>query len=99
VPGAAEALSGATLGDVADSDVEAAEHDMTRKLKEFDLERRIALGKGRLKQPGSFKEQTEYDEVLGRSRRSSGSSTNTVAVSEKSDEVLEARKTRCGEAE
>ena len=64
VPGAAEALSGATLGDVADSDVEAAEHDMTRKLKEFDLERRIALGKGRLKQPGSLEDQPEYDEVF-----------------------------------
>ena len=56
VPGAAEALSGATLGDVADADVEAAERDMTRKLKEFDLERRIAGGKARLRQPASFKE-------------------------------------------
>ena len=64
MPGAAEALSGATLGDVADSDVEAAEHDMTRKLKEFDLERRIALGKGRLRELGSLAGPNEYDEVF-----------------------------------
>lgn len=64
VPGAAEALSGATLGDVADGDVEAAERDMTRKLKEFDLERRIAAGKARLRQPGSFEDGPGYDELF-----------------------------------
>jgi DNA primase len=64
VPGSAEALSGATLGDVSGEDVEAAERDMTRKLKEFDLERRIAQGKARLKQRGSFKDQGEFDDVF-----------------------------------
>ena len=64
VPGAAEALSGATLGDVADADAEAAERDMTRKLKEFDLERRIAVGTARLKQPGSFADPAEYDDTF-----------------------------------
>jgi DNA primase len=64
VPGSAEALSGATLGDVSDEDAEAAERDMARKLKEFDLERRIAQGKARLKQPESFKDQAECDDVF-----------------------------------
>jgi hypothetical protein len=64
VSGSAEALSGATLGDVVDDDAGAAERDMTRKLKEFDLERRIAAGTVRLKQPGSFKDPAEYDDVF-----------------------------------
>jgi hypothetical protein len=64
VAGSAEALSGATLGEVADEDADAAEHDMARKLKEFDLERRIAAGKARLKQPGSFSDPAEYDDVF-----------------------------------
>jgi DNA primase len=64
LPGAAAVLSGATLGEVADEDADAAEHDMVRKLKEFDLERRIAVGKARLKQPGSFAEPAEYDELF-----------------------------------
>ena len=37
---------------------------MARKLKEFELERRIAIGKTRLKQPGSFEDRTEYDELF-----------------------------------
>jgi DNA primase len=64
VPGSAEVLSGATLGEVAEEDAEAAERDMARKLKEFDLERRIAAGKVRLRQPGSLKDQAEYDDVF-----------------------------------
>ena len=64
VEGSAEALSGATLGDVADEDAEAAERDMARKLKEFDLERRIAEGTVRLKEPGSFTNPAEYDDVF-----------------------------------
>jgi len=64
LPGAAAVLSGGTFGDVADEDAEAVERDMARKLKEFDLERRIAVGKARLKQPASFKEPAEYDELF-----------------------------------
>jgi hypothetical protein len=37
---------------------------MTRKLKEFDLARRIAVGTARLKQPGSFRDQAEYDDLF-----------------------------------
>ncbi len=64
-PGAAEALSGATLGsEIADADADAAERDMTRKLKALDLERSIAEGKARLREPGSFTEPAEYDELF-----------------------------------
>jgi len=59
-PGTAGVLSGATLGEVADEDADAAEHDMVRKLKEFDLERRIAIGNAQMKQPGSFADPAEY---------------------------------------
>ena len=64
LPGVAAALSGATLGEVADEDADAAERDMVCKLKEFDLERRIAIGKARLKQPGSFTDPAEYDDLF-----------------------------------
>ena len=61
LPGTAAVLSGATLGEVADEDADAAEHDMVRKLKEFDLERRIAIGNAQMKQPGSFADPAEYE--------------------------------------
>ncbi|MDR3686359.1 MAG: DNA primase [Coriobacteriia bacterium] len=64
LPGVAAVLSGAQLGEVADADADAAERDMVRKLKEFDLERRIAIGKARLKQPGSFTDPAEYDDLF-----------------------------------
>ena len=63
-PGSASALSGATLGEVADADADAVQRDLARKLKEFDLERRIAVGKARLKQPGSLKNPGEYDDLF-----------------------------------
>lgn len=64
-PGSAVALAAATLGDVDDSDAEAVEHDLERKLKEFDLERRIADGRARLRDPDSFGTPAEYDELFG----------------------------------
>ena len=63
-PGAAEALSGATLGDIADAEADAVCEELVRRLKEFELERRIALGRSRLKQPGTFESPSEYDELF-----------------------------------
>ncbi|NTW27980.1 MAG: DNA primase [Coriobacteriia bacterium] len=62
-PHAVEAISGSSLL-VDDSEVDAVEHDLAVKLKEFELERRIAEGKGRLRQPESFKEKADYDEMF-----------------------------------
>jgi hypothetical protein len=64
LPGAAQVLSGATLGDIAENDAEAVERDMTRKLKVFDLERRIAAGKERLRRGGAQGDDLEYDELF-----------------------------------
>jgi len=63
-PGASEALSGATLVEVGDDEAETVERELLRKLKEFDLERRIAVGKARLKKPDSFKDKAEEAEVF-----------------------------------
>jgi DNA primase len=64
-PGSASALSGASLGDLVDADADVVERDLVRKLKEFDLKRRIAEGKARLKKgPDSFKDLAEYDELF-----------------------------------
>jgi len=63
-PGASEALSGATLVESDDDEAETVERELLRKLKEFDLERRIAVGKARLKQPDSFKDKAEEAEVF-----------------------------------
>ena len=63
-PGAAGLLSGATLGDVPDADADVVEHDLERRLKEFDLERRIAAGRERLRRPESFKDAGEYDDLF-----------------------------------
>ncbi len=64
VPGAAEALSGSELAGQTGTDAEEMADDLERKLKELDLERRIAAGKGRLKQPESFKDSAEYDDLF-----------------------------------
>lgn len=63
IPGAAAALAVSDSGE-DDAQAEAIVDDMTRRLKEFELERRIAEGKARLKQPGSFKDSREYDDVF-----------------------------------
>jgi DNA primase len=64
LPGAAQRLSGATLGDIAENDAEAAERDMTRKLKVFDLERRIAAGSASLRTGRAQGDDLEYDELF-----------------------------------
>lgn len=64
VPGAAEALSGVSTDAERPDDVAAVVSGLVRRLKEFGLERRIAVGKGRLKHPEQFKDSAEYDEVF-----------------------------------
>jgi hypothetical protein len=64
VPGAAAALASAEVDADDDARAEVLADDLTRRIKEFELERRIAAGKARLKQAGSFKDPLEYDEVF-----------------------------------
>ena len=40
------------------------EGELFGKLKEFDLERRIAVGKARLKQPGALGDKSEEAELF-----------------------------------
>jgi len=63
VPGSAQLLSGARLGESGVDSVALSE-GLERRLKEFELERRIAVGKARLRSADSFASQTEYDEVF-----------------------------------
>jgi DNA primase len=63
VPGSAKDLSSARLGESA-TDMEALAEGLVRRLKEFDLERRIAVGKAWLRTPGSFKDADEYDDTF-----------------------------------
>lgn len=63
VPGSAKELSASRLAG-SGSEPEALADGLERRLKEFELERRIAVGKARLKAPGSFKSPAEYDEVF-----------------------------------
>ncbi len=62
VPGSAELLSGAD--EFGKSDVQDAAIDVMRRLKEFDVERRIATGKARLAQPESLKVPGEDDDLI-----------------------------------
>lgn len=64
VPGVAAALSGAEENDDEKQSLDDVAYGLVRRLKEFDLERRITVGKARLKQAGSFKDDAEYDEVF-----------------------------------
>lgn len=64
VPGAAAELSGASATDSGVEEPEEIERDLVRHIKEFELERRIAAGKARLKRPESFKDSGEEDELF-----------------------------------
>jgi len=64
LPGAAAALAVSDMGGDDDAQADAVADDLARRIKELELERRIAVGKARLKQPGSFKDSGEYDEVF-----------------------------------
>ncbi len=63
VPGMARELA---ASEFADTDMDAAElaDGLTRRVKEFELVRRIAVGKARLKASGSFKDPAEYDDLF-----------------------------------
>lgn len=62
-PGSA-ALLAAVDTDLEDDQADAIAQELFHRIKEFELERRIAAGRVRLKSPGSFKDQAEYDEVF-----------------------------------
>ena len=64
VPGAASALSGATIGVIEEEEINLAVRELTRGLKEFELERRIRHESSWLKQHESLKQAAEYDEVF-----------------------------------
>lgn len=63
VPGSAAELASARLGDEKTDPVALAD-GLTDRLKEFELERRIAVERTKLKDPGSFADPAEYDEVM-----------------------------------
>jgi len=82
VPGAAAVLSAA--GEGPENDEQA--HDLARglelRIKEFDLERRIAVGRARLGSAGSISDPTEYDDLfrdVSRLQRELDSLRRTVA--------------------
>jgi len=64
VPGAAAALSGATPVPDGEEEAGAVERDLVRRIKEFAYQRRIAVGKARLKAPEVVKDTALYDEVF-----------------------------------
>ena len=63
IPGSAKLLSGARLSEDAE-DAAALADGLERRLKEFELERRIAVGRAQLRSADSFQSQTEYDDVF-----------------------------------
>ena len=64
VPGSAELLSSAVMQQEEDADADALADDLTRRLKELELERRIAVGKAKLKTPETLQEPGEYDRLF-----------------------------------
>ncbi len=64
VPGAGEALS--AFADSEDDSRENAElmRDLTRRLKEFELERRISMGRARLNSLGTVKDEALSDDIV-----------------------------------
>jgi DNA primase len=63
VPGSARCLAGTRLDDTG-TDTDLLAQGLERRLKEFELERRIAVGKARLKSADSFKDSAQYDDVI-----------------------------------
>ncbi|MEI7814068.1 MAG: DNA primase [Coriobacteriia bacterium] len=64
MPAAASALAGSTLEVSGGEEAQRAQAELVGKLKEFDLERRIARGKARLKMPGSLQDKSEEAELF-----------------------------------
>jgi hypothetical protein len=64
VPGAGEAIS-AFSGDVGGvQDAAQMAKDLALRLKEFELERRISMGRARLNSPDTVKDATLSDEIV-----------------------------------
>ncbi len=63
VPGAVRMLAGVRLMEDA-ADPDALAESMIVRLKEFELQRRIAAGRARLRNSGEFTSAAEYDEVF-----------------------------------
>ncbi len=64
VPGAAEAFSAMTVSFEGADDAKDLAAGLTLRLKELELERRIAVGKARLKRPAEFKDKAEEAELF-----------------------------------
>ncbi|MCL2503481.1 MAG: DNA primase [Coriobacteriia bacterium] len=64
VPGAVEMLAASKLADCASVASDEVFVSLTRRLKEFALERRIAVGKAKLKHSGKLVSSAEYDDVF-----------------------------------
>ncbi len=64
VPGAGRVLSGATLTAQGEEVAGELVSGCVMRLKEFDIERRIAVGRARLKSPAAVKDRTLSDEIL-----------------------------------
>jgi hypothetical protein len=62
-PDAASALASSTLEISGVDEARRVEDELVSKLKEFDLERRIAVGKAQLKQPG-LKDKSQEAELF-----------------------------------
>jgi len=64
VPGSAEALSSPVMNYEDNAEADVLVEDLARRLKEFELERRIAVGKTTLKAPESKADPGEYDRLF-----------------------------------
>ncbi len=64
MPDAASALAGSTLDVENDQEARSVEGELFVKLKEFDLERRIAVGKAQLKKPDALRDKSQEAELF-----------------------------------
>lgn len=64
VPGASVVLAEAPVGDESDEEAVILAQDLTRRIKEFALERRIAREKARLKSPEVVKDGALSDDIV-----------------------------------
>jgi len=64
VPGSAEALSSSSALQDEGVNADTLVDDLVRRVKEIELERRIAAGKARLREPGAFATPEESDDLF-----------------------------------
>jgi DNA primase len=64
LPDAASALAGSTIDVEDDEEARSVEGELFVKLKEFDLERRIAVGKTQLKKPDASRDKSQEAELF-----------------------------------